>query len=386
MLLQRVPFPVCSVKLLPQEQWISAAGHATAINPANAAAVHMLGHLFPEAVIPPQHIAVLTQKYWGAAGVRLTVGFLDNPPADLRARILTHMNALSRVANVQFSETASDAQVRIARTPGDGYWSFLGTDILSIGSNQKTMNLDSFTMNTADSEFHRVIRHETGHTLGFPHEHMRAQTVDRIDQEKAISYFMRTQHWSRDQVVAQVLTPLDNSALIATANADPQSIMCYWLPAEIMKDGVAVTGGSDIDLMDAQFAASLYPKQVGAAFKATLQPGQSLHPGQTLQSNNKLHTLKMQEDGNVVLYDRNSRPLWATNTGSLITPRELIMQTDGNLVLYSTDGQARWASNTWNNPGAFLDVQDDGNLVVYKAGSRNETADNALWASASNDI
>jgi hypothetical protein len=248
------------------------------------------------------------------------------------------------------------------------------------------MNLDSFTMNTADSEFHRVIRHETGHTLGFPHEHMRAQIVDRIDQEKAISYFMRTQGWSRDQLIAQVLTPLDNSALIATANADPQSIMCYWLPAEIMKDNIAVAGGSDIDAMDAQFAASIYPKQIGTAFKATLQPGQGLSPGQSIQSNNQLHSLTMQEDGNVVLYDRNSQPLWATNTGGLMTPREFIMQTDGNLVLYSTDGQARWASNTWHNPGAFLDVQDDGNLVVYKLGSPSETAEYALWASASNDI
>jgi hypothetical protein len=45
-----------------------------------------------------------------------------------------------------------------------------------------------------------------------------------------------------------------------TADADPQSIMCYWLPASIMKDGVAVSGGTDINSMDAQFAASVYPR------------------------------------------------------------------------------------------------------------------------------
>ncbi|BAY09012.1 CAP domain-containing protein [Calothrix sp. NIES-2098] len=117
----------------------------------------------------------------------------------------------------------------------------------------------------------------------------------------------------------------------------------------------------------------------------TLFPGQSLYPGQSLQSNNSLHTFIMQSDGNVVLYDRNSQPLWATNTWG-IQPRELIMQTDGNLVLYDTSGSPRWASNTWNNPGAFFNIQDDGNLVVYRAGSQTETADNALWASGSNDI
>jgi hypothetical protein len=263
----------CTIKLLPQDQWIPSASRAVAINPANAPATHILRQALPDAVIPPEHLALLTAKYWGRAGVRLTVGFLDNPPADLRARILSHMNAWDSTANVQFVETASGAQVRIARTAGDGYWSYLGTDILSIGANQPTMNLDSFTMNTADSEFYRVVRHETGHTLGFPHEHMRSQIVDRIDREKAITYFMATQGWSRDQVIAQVLTPLDNSALIATANADPQSIMCYWLPASIMKDGVAVTGGTDIDAMDAQFAASVYPRTGWQRFE--LAPGGS---------------------------------------------------------------------------------------------------------------
>jgi hypothetical protein len=116
-----------------------------------------------------------------------------------------------------------------------------------------------------------------------------------------------------------------------------------------------------------------------------LHPGQQLLPGQSRHSNNKLYTFIMQEDGNAVLYDRNSKPLWSTNTGGLITPRDFTMQTDGNLVLYSTDGTAQWASNTSGNPGAFFNIQDDGNLVVYRAGSKTETADNALWAAGSND-
>jgi len=64
--------------------------------------------------------------------------------------------------------------------------------------------------------------------VGFPHEHTRDEIVNRIDSDKAITYFMATQGWTRDQVIAQVLTPLDNSALMETAHADPVSIMCYW--------------------------------------------------------------------------------------------------------------------------------------------------------------
>ena len=250
----------CTIKILPQHQWVDASRRALEINPSNWSALRLPQAALVASVLPPEHLSILTSKYWGKGGVKLTVSFLDNPPADLRARILSHMNAWNATANVQFVETANHGQVRIARAAGSGYWSYLGTDVLAIGGNDATMNLDSFTMNTPDSEFHRVVRHEAGHTLGFPHEHMRAEIIARIDREKAIAYFMATQGWSRDQVIAQVLTPLDKSALIATAEADPNSIMCYWLPASIMKDAKAVPGGTDIDASDAKFAASVYPK------------------------------------------------------------------------------------------------------------------------------
>ena len=252
--------PVCSIKLLPAHEWVQAAASAARINPANAPADQFLRSVAAEVDIKPDHLALLTAKYWGSRGVRLTVGFLDGPAADLRARILSHMNAWAASSNVQFVETAGSAQVRIARTAGDGYWSYLGTDVLHIAADHPTMNLDSFTMNTQDSEFFRVVRHETGHTLGFPHEHMRDEIVNRIDRAKAVAYFGRTQGWNEAEVVAQVLTPLPNSALIATDHADPNSIMCYWLPAEIMKDNVQVDGGTDIDAQDGQFAARVYPK------------------------------------------------------------------------------------------------------------------------------
>ena len=252
--------PACSIKLLPEDQRIEAAYTASRINPANAPALATLSSVSPDVVIQPQHLALLTAKYWGSGGVRLTVGFLDNPPADLRARILSHMNAWGAFCNVQFTETAMNPQVRIARTGGDGYWSYLGTDVLHIAAGQPTMNLDSFTMNTADSEFHRVIRHETGHTLGFPHEHLRKEIVNRIDRAKALQHFESTQGWSEAMVIAQVLTPLDDSALVKTAQADTHSIMCYWLPATIMTDNVAVDGGTDIDALDAQFSSGVYPQ------------------------------------------------------------------------------------------------------------------------------
>ncbi|MGH3796597.1 MAG: M12 family metallopeptidase [Pseudonocardiaceae bacterium] len=107
----------------------------------------------------------------------------------------------SRTACVTFVETGQGGQVRISRGSG-GYWSYLGTDILHIPANRPTMNLQGFTMYTRDSEFVRVIRHETGHTLGFPHEHMRKDLVARIDPTKVYGYFLRTQGWDESDDVA----------------------------------------------------------------------------------------------------------------------------------------------------------------------------------------
>ena len=58
------------------------------------------------------------------------------------------------------------------------------------------MNLQGFTMNVSESEFHRVVRHEAGHTLGFEHEHMRSDLVKRIDRAKAIAFYDKDQGWT----------------------------------------------------------------------------------------------------------------------------------------------------------------------------------------------
>lgn len=252
----------CTPKSLPDAERVRAAENAIIANPANRPAAERLLRLAPGApVLSPLHLAVMTTKYWGARGVKLTVAFpFDSPAPALRKKILQHMNAWGKFANVTFAETRGRAQVRIARTEGDGYWSYVGTDILSIPQNQPTMNLDSFTLKTPESEYKRVVRHETGHTLGFPHEHMRRAIVSLLDPDKTIAYFQRTQGWSAEMVRAQVLTPIDESSLLATP-ADVQSIMCYQIPGDCTISGEPIPGGLDIDATDKVLSARIYPKR-----------------------------------------------------------------------------------------------------------------------------
>lgn len=283
----------CTIKVLPEDQWTAAAATAVRINPAN----HVDTHLFRAAmgtVLPPEHLALLVPKRWPSTGVSLTVSFIEAVDSALRARILSHMNAWGAYCNAKFTEIASNGQVRIS-LQGNGYWSYLGTDILHIAAGQPTMNLQGFSMSTPESEYHRVVRHETGHTLGFPHEHTRSEIVARIDPAKAKAHFLASDGWNPAMVTAQVLTPLDNSALIKTAQADPNSIMCYWLPGSIMKDGVAVAGGADIDAQDQAFAASVYPKPKSVVKDAKDVKHEKLEKVEHKEKNEKIEKIEKVE-------------------------------------------------------------------------------------------
>jgi hypothetical protein len=97
-----------------------------------------------------------------------------------------------------------------------------------------------------------------------------------------------------------------------------------------------------------------------------LDSGQGLQVDESLDSPSGQLSLVLQSDGNLVLYDQDRQPVWASGTDGQDVSTAT-MQEDGNLVLYSSGGSAVWASDTSGNDGAYLVVQDDRNLVIYSA-------------------
>ncbi len=259
----------CSPKRLKRDLLIASAERASAINPSNhpLLAAHITSR--DGAPLARNDIAVLTSKYWGPRGVLLSVGFLDTTDEVFQAKVLRHMNAWNadqrpgaHQANIRFypvEGAAASAQVRVATVPGDGHWSYIGTDILLAPKGEPTMNLDGFSAATSEDELCRVVRHETGHTLGCPHEHMRAELVAKLDVKETLAYYLETEGWAEDQTRAQLMTPLEERSLLGTARPDALSIMCYQIPGRLTKTREPILGGVDIDRSDYDFIQRLYP-------------------------------------------------------------------------------------------------------------------------------
>jgi hypothetical protein len=107
-----------------------------------------------------------------------------------------------------------------------------------------------------------------------------------------------------------------------------------------------------------------------------------LYAGDSLWSNNRLHELVMQVDGNLVGYDHRStggerdNPFWSSETAGGDGSEYVVLQPDGNLVLYSDPGATvpLWATDSGPDGYRFV-LQDDRNLVLYSV------AHGVVWTS-----
>lgn len=99
----------------------------------------------------------------------------------------------------------------------------------------------------------------------------------------------------------------------------------------------------------------------------TLAQNEKLRVSEELRSTNGKYTLRMQDDGNLVVYDDRGKGLWSSDTvGSGAV--ECVLQGDGNLLLKDRNGRVVWATNTDGYPNARLIMEDDGHVVLYKEG------------------
>lgn len=97
-----------------------------------------------------------------------------------------------------------------------------------------------------------------------------------------------------------------------------------------------------------------------------LHPNSYLQNGQYIISSQGGYMMIMQTDGSLVMYRRDGSIRYRMKKHG----RFALMHANGNFQQLTSGWQTMWETRTAGNPGSFLAIQDDGNLVVYSPEGR----------------
>lgn len=134
---------------------------------------------------------------------------------------------------------------------------------------------------------------------------------------------------------------------------------CSFVPFDmiISPDGKINKPIQDVFIWDSERIAPLYNNITAAS--NIIMPNKCYTNDSTWWSDDNKNFLRMQIDGNLVLYNNKNKALWSSKTSGNKNAI-LHMQTDGNLVIYNGSGsKALWSSNTHGNQGAYATLTDD---------------------------
>lgn len=163
---------------------------------------------------------------------------------------------------LEFAEVQdrNEAEARIGFMPGDGSWSYLGRNILTISTTQRTMN---FGWDLTSPQGRDTALHEIGHTIGMPHEHQNPFAGIVWDEEKVYQTLAGPPNrWNREKTFHNILRKLD-PAEVQGSPWDPDSVMEYAFPAGLIKEpaqyrnGISPAGG--LSAVDRTEALKWYP-------------------------------------------------------------------------------------------------------------------------------
>lgn len=137
----------------------------------------------------------------------------------------------------------NQAEFRIGFERGDGYWSFLGRDVLDHGSNERTMN---FGRNVAQrSNGMDTALHEIGHSLGLPHEHQSPFAgINWNDEAVYAALALPPNRWSRQRTFFNIIRKIAADD-VQGSSWDRNSIMHYSFEAGLIDQPEDLRSGLD---------------------------------------------------------------------------------------------------------------------------------------------
>lgn len=203
-----------------------------------------------------QRAAAYSMKLWRSGSV-LSVFFMDGTK-QLISEVMEAANEWSKYANVQFKiATTTQSHLRVT-FKGDGAWSYVGVDALSVPFNEPTMVLGLLEEESSREVRIGIAMHEFGHAIGLMHEHLSPNANIPWNEKAVLEYYRKYYSWSDKMTRENVL--VREPTKLAT-EFDKYSIMLYPVPRELTLNGFEVPWQNyTLSETDKKFAASLYPK------------------------------------------------------------------------------------------------------------------------------
>ena len=169
--------------------------------------------------------------------------------------------------------TASDIRVSFR---GSGYWSYVGTQALSIDPHKQTVNLEGLDKANFTDNDDGVIIHEFGHAVGFEHEHQ--SPAGGCTAEFDWDYLYTALGWSKEKVDRnmKVLDVSINIDMLIT-DFDPTSSMLYSLEPAAFKDFKTAKcfipqPNNKISKVDREAMQTIYPATTGTEAPVSAPP------------------------------------------------------------------------------------------------------------------
>jgi hypothetical protein len=162
--------------------------------------------------------------------------------------------------NIKFVEKVEEADIRISFSSKiSGQWSFIGTDALSVPTNQATMHFD-LNEKFLTEHWIAIILHEFGHAFGLEHEHQHPDA--NIDWNTPAVYreCEKQSGWSKEKTYFNIFKKNDKSKS-TTARYDPKSIMHYSFPEAFIWNKIGMPFNFHLTEKDINFISSIYPRK-----------------------------------------------------------------------------------------------------------------------------
>jgi hypothetical protein len=215
--------------------------------------------------LTPQGVSFVKDRWRSIDGltkntgvITLGVHFINGDASQQRvvidaASAWTADGVIGKRLQFKFDVPQEDAQIRIEFSTGEGNWSYVGRNCLSIPPKSRTMSID-------DIESY-ICQHEFGHAICLQHEQQYPEPGGiHWNEQRVIDDCKRMYGWSEEMTRANILSKFKSpgAKCVGDPGFNPHSIMLYMIPPEWTLDGFSSGTNTQITDRDIKCVRGVY--------------------------------------------------------------------------------------------------------------------------------